>query len=244
MEIREEIRKKLDDYYQSIHINDFSSFIKSDFRDGQLFDLSEERAQTNIRESRAMIRRIDGWLGEQESSWEEQTILKICRDFCEYIIRNGEYYWYKFNLTHNTTPLPYVVKRLETYPLERAADLEFYEELLGQFPEKLRGMLQKLWRQKEKGIRMPAEQAEIVIRLLESLICTPDTELKPWNRADVKIPVPEAARQRIEKETEALNDTLRQMIREIRSDYLPGRQRFFRDSAISGEERNITASRS
>ena len=116
MKIRKEVKEKLDEYYQKIYINDFSSFIKSDFRNRQLFDLSEERAQKNIEKSQEMIGKIDDWLVEKGISWEEQIILKICRDFCEYIVRNGKYYWFKFNLTHNTTPLPYVVKRLETYP--------------------------------------------------------------------------------------------------------------------------------
>lgn len=221
MEIRKEIRDKLDKYYQKIHINDFSSFIKSDFRDGQLFDLSEERAYKNIEESREMIRRIDCWLTEKDISWEEQTILKICRDFCEYIIRNGKYYWFKFNLTHNTTPLPYVVKRLETYPLEGKEDLVFYEELLRQFPQKLEEMMEKVRSQKEKGILMPAEQVEIVINLLTSLKCAPDTALKPWNRKDIKLSVSVAMQEQIEKEIEEFNDTLDRMIQEMKTEYLP-----------------------
>ena len=152
MKIRTGFRRELDSYYQRIHINDFSSFIKSDFRDGQLFDLSQERADRNIRESREMMGKIDGWLSQEDITWEETAVLKICRDFCAYIIRNGEYYWYKFNLTHNTTPLPYVVKRLETYPIRSREDLDAYETLLAQFPEKLRGMLEKL-REQEKSVR-------------------------------------------------------------------------------------------
>ena len=179
MKVRNEIRERLDRYYGKIHINDFSSFIKSDFRDGQLFDLSEERAQRNVEESQGMIRKIDLWLSEENVSWDEYIILKICRDFCEYIIRNGKFYWFKFNLTHNTTPLPYVVKRLETYPLTDKEALENYVKLLGQFPQKLREMLWKLKEQAKRHIYMPQEQVEIVIRMLQSLICTPETLLKP-----------------------------------------------------------------
>ncbi|MDO4312127.1 MAG: DUF885 domain-containing protein [Eubacteriales bacterium] len=219
MEIRREFRTELDGYYNRIHINDFSSFIKSDFRDGQLFDLSEERAEQNIQESQDMIRSIDSWLDLPDITWEEQVILKICRDFCEYIIRNGRYYWYKFNLTHNTTPLPYVVKRLETYPLEGKEDLERYESLLAQFPGKLEEMMQKLKEQEKRGILLPDEQVEILIRLLESLRCPPDTLLKPWNRKHVRLAISEASRKRIEEVIVKFNNTLEWMMQEIRHHY-------------------------
>lgn len=224
MEIREEFREELDGYYNRIHVNDFSSFIKSDFRDGQLFDLSVERSEKNIRESERMLGMIRAWSRLSDIAWEEKIILEICEDFCEYIIRNGKYDWYKFNLTHNTSPLPYVVKRLETYPIETKEDLERYELLLGQFPQKLEGMLQKLKEQEKRGIILPKEQTEIVIRLLESLYCKPDTQMKPWNRDGIGVAVSEAAKSRIEGKIRDFNETLEKMIREIRDEYLPGHQ--------------------
>lgn len=246
MKIRTGFRRELDSYYQRIHINDFSSFIKSDFRDGQLFDLSQERADRNIRESREMMGKIDGWLSQEDITWEETAVLKICRDFCAYIIRNGEYYWYKFNLTHNTTPLPYVVKRLETYPIRSREDLDAYETLLAQFPEKLRGMLEKLREQEKRGILLPPEQVGIVIRLLESLISPPGTLLKPWNRENVTVEIAEAVRGRIGRSLAEFNSTLDQMIRDIRDSYpsgsreilpglchIPGGEEYYRQQIIT-----------
>ena len=244
MKVRNEIRERLDRYYGKIHINDFSSFIKSDFRDGQLFDLSEERAQRNVEESQGMIRKIDLWLSEENVSWDEYIILKICRDFCEYIIRNGKFYWFKFNLTHNTTPLPYVVKRLETYPLTDKEALENYVKLLGQFPQKLREMLWKLKEQAKRHIYMPQEQVEIVIRMLQSLICTPETLLKPWNRKDIKIQISGFEKCTIEKMIDAFNNALWQMISEIKNTYryqeilpglchIPGGEEYYRQQIIT-----------
>lgn len=221
MKIRTEFRKALDEYYRRIHINDFSSFIKSDFRDGQLFDLSEERADKNVSESRAMIHKIESWMVMKDVSWEEKTILKICKDFCEYIIRNGEYYWYKCNLTHNTCPLPYVVRRLETYPLKTKEDLEFYEQLISQFPRKLKEMLGKLEEQKVRGIILPAEQVQIVIRLLKSLRCTKKSKMKPWNREEIRIEIPTIIKRRIERTLSEFNLVLEQMIRDAEASYLP-----------------------
>lgn len=219
MKIREEFRKELDAYYHRIHINDFSSFIKSDFREGQLFDLSEERAKKNIQESKEMIGKIHAWFEDLDLTWDEKAILEICRDFCEYNIRNGKYYWYKFNLTHNTTPLPYVVKRLETYPIRTREDLDQYEMLFSQFPQQLKEMLWKLKEQERRGILLPKEQTEIVIRLLESLQCGRDTKLLPWNREGIAVTFSEAAKERIERSLAQFNDTLEWMIGEIRDHY-------------------------
>lgn len=224
MQIRKRFREDLDRYYNNIHINDFSSFIKSDFRDDQLFDLSEERAQKNIKESNKMIHKIEVWLSLPDVTWEEKIILKICRDFCEYIIRNGKYYWYKFNLTHNTTPLPYVVKRLETYPLEEKEDLEKYEMLIRQFPVKLQEMWKKLKDQERRGIILPAEQVHVVINLLQSLVCDKNTPMKPWNRKNVTLEIPETSRKRIEEAIEQFNYTLGWMLNEVRYNYNPERK--------------------
>lgn len=222
MYVREAIRSRLDQYYQSIHINDFSSFIKSDFRDGTLFDLSEERAQRNIAESRAVLSDIAAWERLPDLIWEERTEVEIAADFCRYIIRNGEFYWYQFNLTHNTTPLPYVIKRLETYPLENEEQLETYMTLLAQFPEKLAGMVEKLRGQEARGILLPEEQRSICLRLLESLFQPEESPLKPWNRPGLGLEISAAARGRITAAVEALNGALGQTLSYLSNEYHAG----------------------
>ena len=219
MEINASIRDSLDAYYHRIHINDFSSFIKSDFRDDQLFDLSEERAERNIAESRHMLEQIAQWQASGALSYDESVILDVAADFCRYIIRNGEYYWYKFNLTHNTTPLPYVVKRLETYPLQTQEALERYVMLLSQFPDKLAQMLDKLKEQERRNIVLPEEQCSIVVLLLESLLQTKDSLLCPWNRSDVDVQVGAAQREQILAVLEKMNHTLEGMATYIRYAY-------------------------
>lgn len=221
MQIRSEFRSRMDRYYHSIHINDFSSFIKSDFRDGTLFDLSEERAQRNGEESRALLQEIEHWRTLPDLSWEEEVELDIVEDFCRYILRNSEYYWYKFNLTHNTTPLPYVVKRLETFPLESRKDLDFYMMLLEQFPAKLSGMVEKMKGQESRGILLPAEQMSICIHLIESLFQGEDSLLKPWNRSGVSLAVSEDEKVRISAAVEALNAALHTVMHYLKEEYNP-----------------------
>lgn len=221
MHIRSEFRSRMDRYYHSIHINDFSSFIKSDFRDNTLFDLSETRAQCNSEESRALLQEIEGWRKLPDLSWEEEIELDIAEDFCRYILRNSEYYWYKFNLTHNTTPLPYVVKRLETFPLENQKDLDFYMMLLEQFPAKLSDMMEKMKGQESRGILLPAEQMSICIHLIESLFQDKDSLLKPWQRSTVTLDITEADKSRISAAVEMLNSALQSVMHYLKEEYNP-----------------------
>ncbi len=219
MYIRDEFRRRMDRFYHSIHINDFSSFIKSDFRDDTLFDLSEERARSNGEESRALLAEIEGWRTLPDLSWEEEIELDIVEDFCRYILRNSEYFLYKFNLTHNTTPLPYVVKRLETFPLENKNDLDFYMMLLGQFPEKLAGMVEKMKKQEAHGILLPEEQMSICIHLIESLFQGEGSLLLPWQRSGVTLAISDEDRARISAAVAALNTALEEVMHYLKEEY-------------------------
>lgn len=219
MYIRELFRSRLDRYYRNVHSNDFSSFIKSDFRDGVLFDLSEERAEKNAEESRALLRDLAAWRRLPDLSWEEETELDIAEDFCRYTLRNSESYWYRFDLTHNTTPLPYVIKRLETYPLAEPEALQLYMRLLEQFPEKLRDMSEKLRGQERRGILLPPEQLTICLRLIESLFQPPESLLRPWLRPGVTLSLSPAERRRIDGAVDALNAALRELLAYLKTGY-------------------------
>lgn len=219
MYARDNVRQALDSYYGRIHINDFSSFIKSDFRDNMLFDLSEDRAQKNITESKNMLDQIHQWRKLPYMTYEELVELDIVEDFCRYIIRNNEWYWYKFNITHNTTPLPYVVKRLETYPIETISDLEMYLFLLIQFPEKLREMEAKSRQQEKMGIILPEDQLTICINLLNSLIQPSGSLLQPANRIDVLLDLPSSIKGKIDNAINDFNYSLRQLSLFLKHDY-------------------------
>lgn len=219
MHIRREFSIELNRYYLSIHVNDFSSFIKSDFRDGMLFDLSPERAQRNAEESQEMLRRIACWKSLPDLTWEESVELQIAEDFCRYILRNSENYWYQFNLTHNTSPLPYVIKRLETYHLEDEAALELYVNLLNQFPDKLADMVWKLQEQERRGILLPAEQQSITLDLLHSLLQGNGSLLLPWNRPSVHLSFSSTCRRCIEQAVLSLNQCLEKVMDYLRRDY-------------------------
>ncbi len=219
MYIRETMKDALNSYYRSIHINDFSSYIKSDFRDNTLFDVSEERATKNIKESHAMLDQIFAWLKLPDISWEEEIELEICKDFCQYIIRNAEYYWYKFNLTHNTTPLPYVIKRLETYPLDSLESLNTYIGLLSQFPQKLSEMVDKMRGQEKRGILLPKAQLSICVQMIESLMQPDASLLHPTNRANLAISISTEDNYRISEAISALNTALESTLGYLNTEY-------------------------
>ena len=222
MEIKPEIREALDRLYARVHINDFSSFIKSDFRDDMLFDLSEERAERNDELCRDLLSQTAAWKAQPQTTAEERVIIEVAEDFCRYIMRNSKYYWYKFNLPHNTCPLPYVVKRLETYPLESREALDKYLMLLEQFPDKLTGLLDKLNGQKQRGILLPEEQTGICMALLESLIQPDNSLLCPWNRPEVPVSLSERQQQNVQDVLARFNARLSDMIDYLRQNYYRG----------------------
>ncbi len=212
MNIRPEIKIMLDDYYYQIHVNDFSSFIRSDFRDDQLFDLSEERANKNKEISNAALIQINSVKDLADISFAERIILDIAADFFQYIIRNARNYWYKFDITHNTTPLPYVIKKLENYSFNNSNDQDYYLMLLNQFPMKLNLMIAKLQEQEKRGILLPAEQVQICISLIKSLIQKEDSKLKPWLRSNVKLDFSARYRLNIEEAITDLNLSLKYIL--------------------------------
>ena len=222
MRIKPEIRTALDNLYARVHINDFSSFIKSDFRDDMLFDLSEARAEKNYALCQDLLNQIIAWRRQPDTTAEELIILAVAEDFCRYIMRNSTYYWYKFNLTHNTCPLPYVFKRLETYPLLSPADLDKYLMLLAQFPLALDSMLDKLRGQKQRGIMLPEEQTGICLALLDSLIQLADSLLYPWNRREMGLRISPAQRRGLQELLPRINRTLAGMADYLRRDYYQG----------------------
>jgi uncharacterized protein (DUF885 family) len=200
------IKNELDAFYNRIHINDFSSFIRSDFRDDQLFDLSPERAEKNSSQCRDLLERIAAWRQNLRLTAEELIILDMAQDFARYLLSGSAFYWQRFDLTHNTSPLPYVLKRLETYPLETRADWSRYLMLLSQLPVKLRGMLDKLREQQKRGIMLPREQGNITAKLLTGLLPRGDSLLLPHNRPELRrqgfyLPGEKAAAERTLEET-------------------------------------------
>ena len=85
-----------DKYYENIAVNDFSSFIISDFKNDILLDLSSEQAAENISKSATFLAQLK-YLQKTELTEDEAAIIKSLIDFAQYIKSSSEFYWHKFN---------------------------------------------------------------------------------------------------------------------------------------------------
>ena len=170
-----------DKYYDSIIINDFSSFIISDFKNDILLDLSSERAAENITKSDEFISDLNN-LQNNGLNYDESVIAESLLDFAEYIKSNNSFYWHKFDVTHNTCPLKYVIKRLESFPLEKKDDLERYIKLFAQMPNAIASMCSKLNQQYKMGFSIHSEELDISMAMFSTFKQNNKSLLNPKNR--------------------------------------------------------------
>lgn len=173
MKVNKLLKKEADLFFQSVSTNDFYSFTRCDFKNGILIDLSYEKALSDAVKAEGFIGRLHSMNKETPFNECDELIAEVIEDFCNYIVTNGKYYWYKFNITHNTCPIPYLIKGLSKYPISNDADLESYIGLLDQLPEAMSFIREKLNLQRDKGITIPREECEITEKMLEGFIQDP-----------------------------------------------------------------------
>ena len=182
MKLNKNLTSSADSYYDSIMVNDFSSFIISDFKNDILLDLSPERATENIAKSDEFIKHLYS-LQNTDLNNDEDVIVESLLDFARYIKASNTFYWHKFNVTHNTCPLKYVIKRLETFPLETKGELERYIGLFSQMPQVIANMCLKLCRQYEMDFSIHDEELEISKAMFLTFKQGNKSLLNPKNRS-------------------------------------------------------------
>ena len=167
MKIDKLLRFESDNYFESISVNDFYSFTKSDFSHNILVDLSYEKASKDAELSEKFIKKLNNSREVYKYTFEENILIDAIIEFCNYIIMNKKYYWNKFTITHNTSPLPYILNGLKVYPSGNETDDENYLDLISQLPGTLRDIREKLIIQKEQGIMMHEDECHITIKMLK-----------------------------------------------------------------------------
>lgn len=166
----EVIKREADEFFDSINVNDFYSFTRSDFKNNILVDLSYEKAANDANAAKAFRKKLQNIVSGITVTEFDELVIEAIMDFCDYIVSFEEYYWFKFNITHNTCPIPYLLKGLSNYPISDEIDLNNFTILLEQFPGVVRFIREKLHLQREKGIILPAEECEIINKMLLGFI--------------------------------------------------------------------------
>lgn len=178
MKVNDVLRKEADEFFNSISVNDFYSYTKSSFKDNVLADLSYEKAQADMAKCDSFIVRLKSMQKTLQFSEDDMAVSEAAEEFCEYIKRNNEFYWHKFSITHNTSPLPYVITALESYPDKTEEDRYNYSVLIGSLPGLMRTMREKLKHQCEMGILLPEDECKISSSMLKGLKQGSDSRLK------------------------------------------------------------------
>ena len=171
--------KEADELFNRLSVNDFYSFTKNNFANGTLINLSHEKAQHDSAECDAFQKRLYGFRNENKKIKEEDAALLDAIDaYCNYVKTINKHYYYKFSVTHNTCPLPYIVKTLSLFPRNSSEEKERYLMLLSQLPEVLVQMRRKLVEQKERGVVIPKEGLELSVSMFDGLRQGSDSLLK------------------------------------------------------------------
>jgi len=208
MNLNKKLVQSANRYYDGIAVNDFASFIISDFKNDVLLDLSPKRAEENINQSNGFISEME-LLKHKNLTDDEISITKSLVDFADYIKSSSSFYMFKFNVTHNTCPLKYVIKRLETFPIENKYDLERYLKLVSQMPEIIEGMREKLNKQYEIGLSIHDEELNISKAMFLTFLQKENSRLNPINRG---INLNEFNRREIETIIQRINSEIHKMI--------------------------------
>ncbi len=171
------ILKAADDYFDVITPNDFYSFIRSDFKDGKLIDLSYEKACRDARLSDELMLWLDNYTKVTHLDDFNIIMVKAIKEYCKYIKLNEKYYWFKSYMGHNSCPVPYLLKGLILYKVTNTGELEEYYNLLKQLPDTMNFILEKLKKLLKKGITMPLEECRITVSMLDSFFQPDDGAL-------------------------------------------------------------------
>ena len=166
----EEIRRLCDDFYAATVENNEVYIVKWQFPDGELPDLSLERARRDSALADSVEKRAREMLEHCEAH-NDRMMLKILIYYCGYIRKNEENYWLRFDLNHYYNMIPTFLDKLSELPVSTQAERAKYLRILDNLPPFIRSQKAKLEAQSRRYIRMPEEGCRLTIRSLEN--CAP-----------------------------------------------------------------------
>lgn len=205
MIISSEVTKLANEFFTNTVENNEVMIVKWTFPNGELPDLSLERAQRDAACADETERRAQQMLATSTSHADEM-ILKILIRYCSYIRNNLYNYWQRFDLNSSYRTIPTLVEKMLSLPVETSDQRDFYLQVLNNFAPFVRQMHEKLVQQARRYIRMPKRSCELV---LQSLASSADEVERAAARFDG-----------CEAPAQALLAEIRSLTEEISGDYL------------------------
>lgn len=200
-----EVRKLCDDFFLGTVENNEVFIVKWQFPNGQLPDLSLERAHQDSLYADETERTARQLLAACPSH-EDEIMLKVLIYYCGYIRKNEQNYWQRFDLNHMYNTIPTFVDKLLNLPVETEEEKAFYLKVLHNFPPFVQFMHDKVEKQARMYIRMPKRGTQLVILSLKNA----EEGLQALGR------FPEAV-----EPARALTDAVHVLVHYLEEDYLP-----------------------
>ncbi|MBE5808220.1 MAG: DUF885 domain-containing protein [Clostridiales bacterium] len=167
MKYSEEIRRLCDEFYADTVENNEVYIVKWQFPNGELPDLSLERARRDSALANEVEARAREML-ETHTDHNDVIMLKILIYYCGYIRKNEENWWLRFDLNHYYNMLPTFLEKLSELPVETPEQRERYRRILKNLTPFIDAQREKLEAQSRRYIRMPEEGCRLTLRSLEN----------------------------------------------------------------------------
>ena len=166
MQLTPAVRELCDWFFTHAVENNEVYIVKWNFPNGEMPDLSLERAHQDSLLADETEQKARALLADC-TSHEDEIILKVLIYYCGYIRKNEQNYWLRFDLNHSYRTIPTFLEKLLDLPIETPEQRKHYVQVLTNFTPFVQFLQDKLERQARMYIRMPKEACQLVIRSLE-----------------------------------------------------------------------------
>ena len=170
MIISPEIRKMADDFFASTVENNEVMIVKWTFPDGQLPDLTLERAQRDYELADETEAKVEALLAAGGLTHEDEMILKILGHYCGYIRKNYLNWWQRFDLNSIYRVIPTLFEKMVALPVDTPEQRTLYRKALDGFAPSVGFLHGKLEAQAARYIRMPKMCCDLALESLTSAV--------------------------------------------------------------------------
>ena len=204
MQISPQIKKMADDFFHDTVENNEVMLVKWTFPNGEMPDLSLERAKADYALAEQTEAEVERLLAEGGLTHEDDMILRILGHYCGYIKKNYLNWWQRFDLNNIYRVIPTMLDKMLNLPVETEEERAFYAKVLGNFPPYVEFFADKLEAQARRYIRMPKMCCDLALDMLEGALA----EIPRANRFEG-----------CETDTEATAARIKALVDYIRGDY-------------------------
>ncbi|MBQ9620686.1 MAG: DUF885 family protein, partial [Atopobiaceae bacterium] len=170
MIISPEIRKMADDFFANTVENNEVMIVKWTFPDGQLPDLTLERAQRDYELADETEAKVEALLAAGGLTHEDEMILKILGHYCGYIRKNYLTWWQRFDLNSIYRVIPTLFEKMVALPIDTPEQRALYRTALDGFAPFVGFLHGKLEAQAARYIRMPKMCCDLALESLTSAV--------------------------------------------------------------------------